>query len=245
MKTSIQFVLLLFGITVSNFCSAQSNLFYLDRYGNLQDEDAYTTLKDSAIKSAGTHNGDSLILFENLIELRNSNDTILYSYNWIVTDDLKRTEKEYEKLNSLIGEVYPIIAARTLKDSLINIDELKGKPTLINLWFTSCIPCIREMPVLNAMKSKNKYRFNFLSITMDSEPKVNRFLKKHKFDFDHIVDSKELTTKLGFRHFPMNIFLDKEGRIVLIKNSVPLKVNERGISGMCSDKFLKVLESLL
>ena len=105
MKTSIQFVLLLFGITVSNFCSAQSNLFYLDRYGNLQDEDAYTTLKDSAIKSAGTHNGDSLILFENLIELRNSNDTILYSYNWIVTDDLKRTEKEYEKLVLILNNL--------------------------------------------------------------------------------------------------------------------------------------------
>ncbi len=245
MKTSIQIVLLMFGISVSYFCSAQSNLFYLDRYGNLQDEDAYTTLKASAIKSAGTHNGDSLTLFENLNELRNNNDTILYSYSWIVTDDLEGTKKEYEQLNSLIGEVYPIIAARTLKDSIINIDELKGKPTLINLWFTSCVPCIREMPVLNAMKSKNNDRFNFLSITMDSESKVNRFLKKHKFDFDHIVGSKELTSQLGFRHFPMNIFLDKEGRIVLIENSVPLKVNEIGISEMCADKFLKVLESLL
>jgi thiol-disulfide isomerase/thioredoxin len=245
MEKSIQYVLLMFGIIVSSFCSSQPNLYYLDRYGNIQDEDTYTTIKDSAINSAGTHNGDSLVLFENLIELRNSNDSILYSYSWIVTDDLEETEKEYQQLNSMIGEVYPIKSSRTLLDTLINIDDLKGKPTLINLWFTRCAPCIREIPILNAMKSKNNDRFNFLAITMDSEQKVNRFLEKHKFDFNHIVGSKELTTQLGFRHFPMNIFLDKKGRIVLIENSVPLKVNESGVSDMCSDKFLKVLESLL
>ena len=245
MKTLIQIVPLLISTALANFCSAQSNLFYLDRYGNIQDEDEFSALKESAIQSIGTHNGDSLTLFENLIELRNSHDTTLFSYSWIVTDDIEGTEKEYEQLNSLIGEVYPIKAERTLKDTLITLDKLKGKPTLINLWFTSCLPCIREMPTLNTMKSENDDRFNFLSITMDSESKVKRFLKKHQFDFDHIVGSKELTTELGFRHYPMNIFLDKEGRIVLIENSVPLKVNERGVSEMCSEKFLVVLESLL
>ena len=245
MEKSIQLILLMFGLMVSSFCAAQTKIYYLDRYGTIQDEAEYTALKESALKSTGMHNGDSLVLFENIIELSNRNDTILYSYTWIVTDNIRELENEYQQLNAMIGEVFPIISSKTLQDSTITIDNLKGKPTLINLWFTRCAPCIREMPILNEIQSENSERFNFLAITMDSEPKVNRFLEKHPFQFDHIVNSKELTTQLGFRHFPMNIFLDKEGRIILIENSVPLRVNENGISEMCSEKFLRVLESLL
>jgi thiol-disulfide isomerase/thioredoxin len=223
----------------------QSNLYYLDRYGNIQDKYEYKVQKDEALKSANQHKGGQYYLFENLIELYNRNDSIVYSYNWILTEDIEKIEKEFQKLNSMIGEIYPIKDERTLKGSLINIEDFKGKPTLINLWFTTCPPCIREMPVLNEMKAKNNDRFNFLSITMDSKRKVHRFLEKHNFDFDHIVGSVKLTTKLGFTHFPMNIFLDQEGRIRIIENSVPLKEGDNGLPVECPDKFLKILESLL
>ena len=236
---------MLFGITYSTFCMGQSNSYYLDRYGNIQDEHVYKDQKDEALKAAGQQKDGQYYLFENLTELYNRNDSTVYSYNWILTVDIEKTEKEFQKLNSMIGETFPIKDSRTLNDSLINIDDLKGKPTLINLWFTACPPCIREMPVLNEMKAENNDRFNFLSITMDSKSKVSRFLEKHNFDFNHIVGSKELTTKLGFRHFPMNIFLDQEGRIRIIENSVPVKEDDNGISVLCPDKFLKILESLL
>ena len=55
------------------------------------------------------------------------------------------------------------------------------------MWFTSCALCIEEMPVLNELKSKYGEKFNFLSITFDSESKVKKFLEKHKFEFTHIV----------------------------------------------------------
>ena len=96
----------------------------------------------------------------------------------------------------------------------------------------------------NKMKDENNDRFNFLSVTMDSKSKVNRLLEKHDFNFDHIVGSEKLTSKLGFRHFPYNIFLDKEGRIKVIDGGVPVKY-ENGISAPCPDRFLKILESLL
>ena len=63
--------------------------------------------------------------------------------------------------------------------------------------------------------------------------------------FDHIVGSKELTTKLGYGHFHSNLFHDQEGRSRIIEDSVPFKEAGNGISIGCPDKFLKILESLL
>jgi thiol-disulfide isomerase/thioredoxin len=34
-----------------------------------------------------------------------------------------------------------------LNGKKISFTELNGKPTLINFWFTTCAPCIDEMPV--------------------------------------------------------------------------------------------------
>ena len=245
MKNLIQYVIMLFGITCSTFCLGQSSIYYLGRYGDIQDRSTYEEQKNLALNTEKTHRGKQLDFFEDLIKLYNKDDSIVYSYNWVLTDNVEKTKKDFQNRNTLIGTIYPIQDERTLKDSILNIEGLKGKPTLINLWFTSCPPCIREMPVLNEMKAKNDDRFNFLSITMDSKSKVNKFLEKNTFDFDHIVGSKKLTTKLGLMSYPLNLFLDKEGRIRIIEGSVPVKESDNGIPIRCPDKFLKVLESLL
>lgn len=244
MKILVQYLIIAFGIAYASFCMGQSNTYYLDRYGNILDENAYKIKKAEAENSIRTENEGKLYLIENMIELYVRNDSIVNLYNWILTENINKTEKEFKNTNALIGTIYPIKDAKTLNGNIVNIEDFKGKPTLINLWFTTCPPCIREMPVLNKMKDENNDRFNFLSVTMDSKSKVNRLLEKHDFNFDHIVGSEKLTSKLGFRHYPYNIFLDKEGRIKVIDGGVPVKY-ENGISAPCPDRFLKILESLL
>ena len=117
---------------------------------------------------------------------------------------------------------------------------------MINLWFTSCSPCIEEMPVLNELKSKYGEKFNFLAITYDSESKVKALLEKHKFEFTHIVNSKKLTTKLGFNGYPINLFLDKNGVVKIIEGNVPIYENEVGEITMSDGiEFIQILEKLL
>jgi cytochrome oxidase Cu insertion factor (SCO1/SenC/PrrC family) len=38
----------------------------------------------------------------------------------------------------LIGKVFPIVSLKTIDGKGMNADNLIGKPTLINFWFTSC-----------------------------------------------------------------------------------------------------------
>lgn len=227
-----------------NTAICQAETYYLTRYGDIVSENTYNNLREVALNSVDSNSANPTTLFEEVREIYRQNDSIIYSYRWIITDNLAGTEQEFKLQKSLLGKQFPMKDQETLQGLVVNIENYKGKPTLINLWFTACPPCVREMPALNKLKEEYRDQFNFLAITMDSKSKVLKFLKKHVFEFDQIVSCKELTTRLGFSHYPMNLFLDKEGNLMAIENSVPVESNDTGIPALNTDKFLWILKSL-
>lgn len=184
-------------------------------------------------------------IVEDINELYKRNDSIVYSYTWHFTHTPKKTIKEIARKKEIIGKEYPIENEITLSGKQISLNDIKGKPTLINLWFTSCAPCIEEMPVLNDLKAKYGEKFNFLSITMDSETKVRKLLEKHKFDFEQIVNSIKLTTKLGFNGYPVNLFLDKNGIVKIIEGNVNYTFVDGELKMGDGMEFIQILEKLL
>lgn len=236
--------LFLIGLSFSATVLGQSKNYYRNESGKIADQTSYNVEKEKALKMMKGINKE-FDLYEDLTELYAGTDSTLFSYKWHFTEDLKKTELEVQSKKRLIGREYPINDEKTLDGKTIDLADLKGKPTLINLWFTSCKPCVEEMPVLNKMKAEYGNQYNFLSITFESEQKVQKFLKKFAFDFDHIVDSKELTMDLGFNGFPVNLFLDKNGILREIKGNVPYAKNESGELKMSDGaEFIKILEGL-
>lgn len=245
MKTKIQFVVILLGMLSAITGFSQSNVYYRDANGTIKDEKTYNEQKDKALASMREFS-KSMNIYEELDQEFNRNDSLVYSYKWHFTDNVDRTKAEIERKKALIGKVFPINAVKTLDGRVVSIDDFKGKPTLVNMWFTTCKPCIEEMPVLNQMQAENSDRFNFLSITFESESTVRKFLKRFDFEFEHIVDSDELTSDLGFQSFPANLFLDKEGRLRVIEGNIPYKKNENGELEISDGaEFLAILEGLL
>jgi thiol-disulfide isomerase/thioredoxin len=55
--------------------------------------------------------------------------------------------------------------------------NLKGKPTLINLWFTNCATCIEEIPVLNKIMNHNKTDL-IVAITLMTKKKLANYYSK-------------------------------------------------------------------
>jgi cytochrome c biogenesis protein CcmG/thiol:disulfide interchange protein DsbE len=216
----------------------------MNKTGKIIDQQNYDLLKNTSIEKINRRSV-SMQIIEDLNELYSRNDSIVYTYKWNFTDNPKKTIEEINKKKELIGKVYPIKNEITLEGKEISLNYLKGKPTLINLWFTSCAPCIEEMPVLNDLKKKFGDKFNFLSITMDSESKVKKFLETHQFDLEHIVNSKKLTTNLGFSGYPINLILDKNGIVKIIEGNVNyIVVNGELVMGDGME-FIQILEKLL
>jgi cytochrome c biogenesis protein CcmG/thiol:disulfide interchange protein DsbE len=241
MKSTLTIIKTLFFITLS---FSQTKNFYMNTNGKIIDQETYNFQKNNLAEKFKKGNKSMQIVEENN-ELYQKNDSLVISYKWHITDSPKKTLKEINNKKLLIGKEYPILNENTLSGKSISLNDLKGKPTLINLWFTKCTPCIEEIPVLNNLKANYGEKFNFLAITMDSEDKVKKLLEKHKYDFDHIVNSNKLTKKLGFDGYPVNLFLDKNGVLKIIEGNVNYVMVDGELKMGDGMEFIKILEKLL
>ncbi len=232
-------------ILTSFYTYGQNQKYYQNNKGDTFDENRYKQeLEKELIKIKKSSPKASI--YEDLEVEFERNDSIVYSYHWYETYDKEMTIAYITKIKSIIDKEFPIKEVKTLDGEIVSISDFKGKPTLINIWFTSCSPCIKEMPVLNTMKENYGDKFNFIALTFSSENKVKKFLKIHEFNFKHIANSKALTKKLGFTAFPVNLFLDKEGKVQKIKESIPYERNEKGELELSDGaSFIKILESML
>lgn len=112
-----------------------------------------------------------------------------------------------------LGTRFPIENYKDKNGQNFSSDYLKGKKSLINLWFTRCPPCLKEIPILNELKGSLP-NVNFMAITHDTSEKVNNFLAERNYTFYQITDAgKQLQSYLTIQRFPMSLILDKEGII--------------------------------
>ena len=126
-----------------------------------------------------------------------------------------------ETIYEFKGKELPYFELTLLNGKKINSESLKGKPTLINFWFINCRYCIEEIPFLNELKTQFKDEVNFLSITFQDEKEVTEFLNYNKFNFEHIVDSKQYLTNFGQFGYPKTLIMDKNLIIRDIKKKLP------------------------
>jgi cytochrome c biogenesis protein CcmG/thiol:disulfide interchange protein DsbE len=166
-----------------------------------------------------------VIVNDHLELLRSNTDSIIFSYTRDIKVGKQIDETKVFERETLSGKEFPLPELTTITGDKISIQTLKGKPTMINLWFTSCAPCISEMPVLNKLKSKYGESVNFISLISDSKENVDKFLKKREFNFIHIVAEKYIADQLKITSFPTNIFLDRDGKVSEIKDGVPYVVD--------------------
>lgn len=157
-----------------------------------------------------------------------------------VTFDIRNEDSAPKKdpLTQLIGQ--------TLKD---NPMLLNGKPTLVNFWFTACPPCIDEMPVLNSIAEQYAEDYNFVAITYESQEKVDAFLEKHEFNFEHFTDAQAFIDQIGISAYPKNIILDAQGNVKQVLGGIAYISNaDNGEAGALEmgdgEDLIRALESL-
>lgn len=85
-----------------------------------------------------------------------------------------------KKWNSLPATIEEIDAAGVARLRRNGTDKLR----LINVWATSCAPCVKEFPDLTAIASKfSRREFELITISLDEQedlPRARRFLGQHR-----------------------------------------------------------------
>mgnify|MGYP000023421745 CR=1 FL=1 len=98
-----------------------------------------------------------------------------------------------------------------------SIADFAGKPVLVNLWASWCVPCVKELPTLERLRDSNT-AIEVIAISQDMGPaaSVAALLDKHELgEFAAYQDSKmALSGALGAEILPTSILYDAEGREV-------------------------------
>lgn len=180
-------------------------------------------------------------------ELNRNKDSIIYSYTWnIKMHANEKTTTKVVGVEKYIGKVLPIKNLTTIDNISIGLNNIKGKPTLINFWFTTCKPCVSEIATLNKIKSKFKDSVNFIAITFEKKDVVTKFLKKHEYDFIQVIDAQDFISEINITNFPLNVFIDKEGKVVSVENGIQYEMKNDGKMKIGDGKeFIKTLRKLL
>lgn len=106
--------------------------------------------------------------------------------------------------------------AKDLNGKTYKLSELKGKVVVLNFWFTTCGPCIQEMPHLNELAINFKEKeVVFLALTFNKKNIVHTFLDSNPFQYTILADANHVISMYGVNSFPTSIVINKKGEIVL------------------------------
>jgi peroxiredoxin len=155
-----------------------------------------------------------LIVVLAFVTTRIINDTDTPSYTLSNSIDLASDGIATNTL--LLGSQLPAIKLETVEGQEVSTQSLLNKPLIINVWYSTCEPCRRELPALaNAdMQYRDLVRFVGVNIK-DSATVAREFAAQYGVEFELLLDKNGLfISQLGIATAPVTLAIDQQGVIV-------------------------------
>lgn len=125
-----------------------------------------------------------------------------------------------------------------LSGAPITLADLKGKVVFLNFWSTSCVPCVAEMPGIEALRSSLKgSQVVFLAVALGNEQSVRRFLHQIPLPLPFYVAKTKPPKELQPSGFPTTFIINREGAVVFREvgglnwNDDRVRTYMRGLAG--------------
>ena len=119
-----------------------------------------------------------------------------------------------------VGAVAPSYAAATLAGDTLQLDALRGRVVLLNVWATWCAPCIEEMPALQRLHEQLAPRgLSVVAVSVDvagprTDADVLSFIDQFGLTFTVLRDaSGRIEDAFGVAGLPTTFVIDRNGRI--------------------------------
>jgi thiol-disulfide isomerase/thioredoxin len=179
-----------------------------------QDKWGYTAVDslDSIVKKI---NVDSFAFIPYIHKRTIKKDSIIYNWHF-KAQDAKLNKPALKKIST------SFFAANyyNSQKQVIKKDSLKNKIILIMFWADFCLPCIKEIGVLNDIAAlyKNNKQVLFLAPCSNTENKCDAIAKKFSFNY-FIVNNKQtnfLEHIFGVSSYPLGALIDQNGTVKII-----------------------------
>jgi cytochrome c biogenesis protein CcmG/thiol:disulfide interchange protein DsbE len=74
----------------------------------------------------------------------------------------------------LIGQAAPLFTLADLDGNIFRLEELKGRPVVVNFWASWCQPCKLEHPILLAASRRFQEKVSFVGVIYQDDPDLMR-----------------------------------------------------------------------
>ncbi len=122
------------------------------------------------------------------------------------------------------GAAAPRFSAQSMDGKVYDLNGLQGKIVVLTFWSTKCAICHAEIPKLNRLA--DRYRGQdvvFLALTTENEAKIENYVRKTPFNFNHLANSFGVVLQYADRDrngninigFPAHFVLDQTGTVQL------------------------------
>ena len=111
---------------------------------------------------------------------------------------------------------WPATLRGALGDGAVDLEELRGRPAVLNFWASWCGPCRAEAPVFNDAARAYRGKIAFVGVNVrDGRSAALAFLREFSPPYPAIRDrGDEAYEAYGLTGVPETYYLDAEGRIV-------------------------------
>ncbi len=130
------------------------------------------------------------------------------------------TENLKERVENENKEPKKLAANFSIKDMSgyeIKLSDWKGRVVVLNFWANYCLPCAKEIPLLNQLWRETQTKdIIFLAATNNKPIEITRFAQRQKemFSFSILPNAKELADVYDVNLVPTTIVINKKGAIV-------------------------------
>jgi cytochrome c biogenesis protein CcmG/thiol:disulfide interchange protein DsbE len=116
-----------------------------------------------------------------------------------------------------VGDRAPQFRIVTDHGKTITPTDFGGKLLVLNFWASWCVPCVQEIPSLEAFHEEfEKQGVVVVGISMDANPRLyQQFLEQYNVGFQTARDpSWDISASYGTFQIPETYIIDTRGRVV-------------------------------
>lgn len=114
------------------------------------------------------------------------------------------------------GQPAPTLGFVDPNGEAVTLADYRGTPVLLNLWATWCGPCVKELPTLDALATREAGKLTVIPLSQDMDvAKVAPFFAaKHFHSLKASTDPKMAWVPGVAANLPTSILFDSQGREV-------------------------------
>jgi len=153
----------------------------------------------------------------------------------VLTLGLVTTSCTSEAAEAQLSKPAPDFQLQNLDGQSISLNNLKGKPVLLNFWASWCGPCVSEMPYLQEINDEWSAKgLILLAVNIgDDSSTAEEFLQNHNLSLPVLLDTEMVVARrYNITGIPTTFFIDKDG--VIQEKIIGAFPNKAGIENRLS-----------